>query len=148
MTLFNLPIKHKKQNGTGRALELAVIPSLQQGGYALAEQVIIGRRITGLKHKVDIVARKPGAAFLISVKWQQEPGTAEQKVPFEVICLKDAVIHSLGEYRRAYLVLGGVAWTIRDFYISDEFEEYLPHRHEVTILTLEDFMARANKGVL
>jgi len=26
-------------------------------------------------------------AILISLKWQQSSGTAEQKVPFEVICL-------------------------------------------------------------
>ena len=41
--------------------------------------------------------------ILISVKWQQVSGTAEQKVPFEIIGLADAVL--TGEYAKAYLVL-------------------------------------------
>lgn len=37
------------------------------------------------------------------MKWQQVSGTAEQKVPFEVICLMEAV--ATGAYQKAYLVL-------------------------------------------
>lgn len=142
-------IKPKKQSGTGRVLERAVIPALEQGGYSIQEQVVIGQRVTGLMHRIDILAtncRK--VSFLVSLKWQQVGGTAEVKVPFEVICLKDAIAHSQGAFQHAYLVLGGTAWTTRDFFMSDEFEGYLPHRDLVTILTLEEFMALANSGQL
>lgn len=46
-------------------------------------------------------------------KWQQIGGTAEQKVPFEVMCLADAV--RAEHAARAYLVLGGDGWTLRDY---------------------------------
>jgi hypothetical protein len=38
-----------------------------------------------LRHFVDVIAEKDGKRFLVSLKWQQVSGTAEQKVPFEVI---------------------------------------------------------------
>jgi len=56
-------------------------------------------------HVVDAVAEKNGKQILISVKWQQVSGTAEQKVPFEVLCLLEAIEN--GPYQKAYLVLGG-----------------------------------------
>ena len=43
------------------------------------------------RHMVDAVVEKDGRKFLLSVKWQQVSGTAEQKVPFEVICLIEAM---------------------------------------------------------
>jgi hypothetical protein len=46
------------------------------------------------------------ASNFVSLKWQQVGGTAEQKVPFEVMCLADAV-----RAGHAYLVLGGDGWT-------------------------------------
>ena len=52
--------------------------------------------------------------ILVSLKWQQTSGTAEQKVPFEVMCLSDAVRDGHGD--RAHLVLGGDGWTLRDYY--------------------------------
>jgi hypothetical protein len=40
---------------------------------------------------VCVIAEKDGKRFLLSLKWQQVSGTAEPKVPFEVISLADAV---------------------------------------------------------
>jgi hypothetical protein len=40
---------------------------------------------------VDAVAEKNNEKVLVSLKWQQTSGAAEQKVPFEVMCLADAV---------------------------------------------------------
>lgn len=146
--MCNSMTKATKQVGTGRVLELSVLPALNHGGYKVTEQIIIGQRITGMAHKIDILASKCKLSYLVSLKWQQVSGTAEQKVPFEVICLKDAVELSGGTYERAYLVLGGPAWTMREFFISDEFDRFVPHRDSVTILTFEDFMALANSGRL
>jgi len=47
--------------------------------------------------------QKDGASVLVSLKWQQTSGTAEQKVPFEVMCLADAVRTKKAD--RAFLVL-------------------------------------------
>ena len=65
---------------------------------------------------MDAIAEKGGDAILVSLKWQQTGGTAEQKVPFEVMCLADAV--RAGHGQAAYLVLGGDGWTLRDYYTS------------------------------
>lgn len=142
----------KKHSKTGRVFELSVLPALEYGGYEIREQEYIGQDFAG-GLRIDIVARNVGEGFpdqfLISLKWQQVGGTAEQKIPFEIIRLKHA-IQSSGLYRHAYLVLGGPirAWTLRNFYISDEFERHLPHRDYVTIMTWEEFTALANNGDL
>jgi len=123
-----------------------VLPALEQGKYSWKVQVNIGQRLGCGRHNVDVVAEKDGRKLLISMKWQQVSGTAEQKVPFEVICLLDAL--TSGEYSKAYLVLGGEGWTLRDFYTSGGLQKYLKHGDQVEIVTLESFVARANGGRL
>jgi hypothetical protein len=131
---------------TGGVLEAMVLPALDQGKYVWKVQVNIGQRLGCGRHNVDVVAEKGGRKLLISMKWQQVSGTAEQKVPFEVICLLDAL--TSGEYSKAYLVLGGEGWTLREFYTSGGLQNHLKHGDQVEILTLESFVARANDGRL
>ena len=133
---------------TGNVLENMVLHSLELGGYSFLTQQFIGERPGGRKHKIDIVANKDSRAILISLKWQQVSGTAEQKVPFEVICLAEAVRNSAGKFSKAYLVLGGEGWTLRDFYVGGGLQEHLTYSELVEILTLEKFVARANDGSL
>ena len=131
---------------TGGVLEAMILPALAKGGYISTLQQLIGRRIGGGRHYVDAVIERNGERYLVSLKWQQVGGTAEQKVPFEVICLSDAV--NDGGYKKAYLVLGGEGWTLRDFYTSGGLKKYLIHGDSVDILTLEGFIAKANHGKL
>lgn len=123
-----------------------VLPALDQGKYTWKVQVNIGQRLGCGQHNVDVLAEKDGRKFLISMKWQQVSGTAEQKVPFEVICLLDALSDS--QYSKAYLVLGGEGWSLRNFYTSGGLQNHLKHGDQVEILTLEAFVARANAGKL
>jgi hypothetical protein len=95
---------------------------------------------------VDAIATKEGRKVLISLKWQQVSGTAEQKVPFEIICLLEAL--ESGEHEKAYLVLGGEGWTLRDFYTSGGLKRFLVNSEKVEVLTLEGFVGRANQGKL
>jgi hypothetical protein len=125
-----------------------ILHALKFGGYSHTSQVVIGKRPSGGRHKVDTIAEKDGERILVSLKWQQGGGTAEQKVPFEVICLMDAVRKSEGEYSKAYVVLGGDGWSLRDFYVGGGLEEYLKYSELVEIVTLEQFVARANRGKL
>ena len=73
-------------------------------------------------------------------------GTAEQKVPFEVICLLEAL--RSGHHDKAYLVLGGEGWTLRSFYTSGGLKPFLANSEKVDVVTLEGFVARANQGKL
>jgi hypothetical protein len=111
-------------------------------------QVKIGTRISGTKHYVDTVAKKDGRKILISFKWQQVSETTEQKVPFEVISLVQAILDAGDEYSKAYLVLGGEGWKLRDFSTRDGLEKHLEYADKVDLLTLENFIAKANKGRL
>jgi hypothetical protein len=83
---------------------------------------------------------------LISLKWQQVGGTAEQKVPFEVMCLADSV--RAGAATKAYLVLGGDGWTLRDYFTSGALGEHLIHAALVKVVTLEAFIRLSNNGQL
>jgi hypothetical protein len=131
---------------TGAVLEAMILPALHHGGYESETQVVIGNRLGGRTHKVDVVARKDDRRILVSLKWQQTSGTAEQKVPFEVICLAEAVEGGVGA--KAYLVLGGEGWTLRTFYTEGGLAGHLTHAAAVEILTLESFIAKANRAQL
>ncbi|MBI4032748.1 hypothetical protein HY374_03520 [Candidatus Berkelbacteria bacterium] len=135
-----------RDTGTGTVLEQMILPALQRGGYAHQKQINIGTRPGGGRHFVDAVAEKDGRRWLVSLKWQQVSGTAEQKVPFEVICLAEAVLS--GGYEGAYLVLGGEGWTLRDFYTAGGLQRHLTNPGKVNIMTLEAFVAKANQGRL
>lgn len=121
-----------------------ILPALERGGYSCEKQVLIGVRCGGGVHKIDAVASKDGERVLVSMKWQQTGGTAEQKVPFEVMCLADAVL--AGQAARAYLVLGGDGWSLRDYYTSGEMAQHLIHAGLVRVVTLEAFVRIANNG--
>ena len=136
-----------RDTGTGRVLEEMILPSLRRGGYTYPQgPQKIGPRFGGGAHYVDVIAEKDGQRCLVSLKWQQVAGTAEQKVPFEVICLADAVL--TGQFAKAYLVLGGEGWKLRNFYTGGGLRDQLVHADKVEILTLEGFVAKANQGRL
>jgi hypothetical protein len=135
-----------RNTNTGAVLESMVLPALARGGYAHRKQVIVGSRPGGGRHKVDLTAEKSGDEFLISMKWQQTSGTAEQKVPFEIICLAE-VIREIPSYKRGYMVLAGPGWTLRDYYV-EKIQQHLVGTEAVKVLSLEAFVALANEGKL
>jgi hypothetical protein len=135
-----------RNTNTGGVLEAMILPALDRGRYTHETQVNIGARCGGGTHKIDALAHKEAETILLSLKWQQTGGTAEQKVPFEVMCLADAV--RAGKANRAYLVLGGDGWTLRDYYTSGQLSEHLTHAGLVRVVTLEAFIRLANNGHL
>lgn len=136
----------RRNTNTGGVLEAMILPALMFGGYEVAKQVKIGNRPGGGVHNVDAIARMDDTAILVSLKWQQTSGTAEQKVPFEVMCLADAI--KAGYATKAYLVLGGDGWTLRDYFTSGALKEHLTHADSVQVVTLEAFVRLANSGIL
>lgn len=123
-----------------------ILPSLKRGGYESRLRVKIGQRLGCGAHFVDVIAEKSDRKYLISLKWQQVSGTAEQKIPFEVMCLAEAL--ESGEYQKAYVVLGGEGWKLRQFCVSGGLEKFLTGTEKVSLITLEHFVALANKGRL
>jgi len=138
-----------RDTSTGAVLEQMVIPSLVHGGYSYETQVNIGSRLGGGRHMVDVLAEdSAGNKIIISLKWQQVSGTAEQKVPFEAMCLAEAVLDADNDYNKAYLVLGGAGWKLRDFYTGGGLDRHLCYSDLVEIVTLEEFIAKANQEQL
>ena len=135
-----------RNTNTGGVLEAMIVPALSWAGYTYETQKIIGTRCGGRPHKVDAIATRDEERILISLKWQQTGGTAEQKVPFEVMCLADAVRD--GQAMRAYLVLGGDGWTLRDYFTSGKLADHLTHAGLVHVVTLEAFIRIANNAQL
>jgi hypothetical protein len=135
-----------RNTNTGAVLESMALPALTRGGYSYRAQVVVGNRPGGGSHKVDLVAEKGSEEFLISMKWQQTSGTAEQKVPFEIICLAEA-IKGNPSFKRGYVVLGGPGWTLRDYYV-EKIQQHLIGTENVKVLGLEAFVALANEGEL
>ena len=76
-----------------------MLPALRRAGYTWTEQTRVGCTAERSKHNVDVIATKDGVSVLVSMKWQETSGTAEQKVPFEVMCLTQP--KTTGTRRRA-----------------------------------------------
>lgn len=93
---------------------------------------------------VDIVAIRGEEKILVSLKWQQTSGTAEQKVPYEFLCLAHA-LESDPTYDRAYLVLGGKGWTKREFFVQN-LSSWIVGNPRVQVMESDDFHALANTG--
>lgn len=133
---------------TGHVLEQMILPALERGGYSYRRQVSIGDRLGVGAHKVDVLAISDSEEIPISLKWQQVSGTAEQKVPYEIICLAHAIDESGGQFKKAYLVLGGRGWKLREFYVGGGLDRYLRGCERVRVTALEDFVAKANASDL
>ena len=138
----------RRNTRTGNVMERTILPALDMGGYGVQRGVHIGSRFGVSRHVVDtLVADADGRLHLVSLKWQQVQGTAEQKIPFEVICLADAMVRDERFYK-AYLVLGGEGWRYKEFYLSGGLRPYLVNADMVNIVSLERFIMLANQGNL
>lgn len=101
-------------------VERAIRQSCLANNLSAKSQQTIGTSPSGRKHRVDwelISNGDPDIRGLVSCKVQITGGTAEEKVPFEVIKL----IHAMDtdtRYKRAWIVLGGKGFTpgLKEFY--------------------------------
>lgn len=132
---------------SGNTLEQLIGPVLISNGYTYHSQKVIGLSLSGKKHRVDALITLPSGQYIpLSLKWQEVSGTAEEKVPYEVIKLIHAVKQSEEQYPYAYLVLAGEGWSnIKAFYLQGGLKDYIVDHHLVRILTLDAFITRANR---
>ncbi len=130
-------------------LDTTILPALEKGGYTSHTGVDLGQRLGAVEYQADVAAEdKHGHKCLISLRWQQVASADEEEVPFDAICLAEGILDSGGEYSKAYLVLGGSGWSLREFFVGGGLSQHLRHADLVTIMTLEDFVAKANSGEL
>jgi hypothetical protein len=139
-----------RNTSTGAVLEDTVLPVLRRNGYTFATQQVIGLSLSGRRHRADImVDLTPTTKTIVSVKWQQVSGSAEEKVPFEIIKLIHAIKTSRGAVPYAYLVLAGPGWSsLKQFYLAQGLRPYITEYDLVKVTSLDDFMARTNRRQL
>jgi len=131
----------KPSTYSGKRFEACILAALKEAGFAVEAQVRIGMRAGSLKeHVVDFVARRKGETLLISTKWQNSAGSAEEKVPWEVLSLNHALRGS--EHSAGFIVLGGKGWSLRDYFTSPAFREAMNVSPKLTVATFETFMGR------
>lgn len=133
---------------TGKGFEQLIAKQLTEAGYAVESQVQVGTRPNSGRHYIDLVVKKDQHSFLVSLKWQQSSGTAEQKIPYEMICLSEALKQSRGAHNQAFLVLGGEGWTLKEFYLSGGLDRHLSLDQPVELLSAETFLERAKNDQL
>ena len=106
--------------------------------------MIGGETHTPKNRKRPISNHKGGQ--LISLKYQEVSGTAEEKVPFEVMKLQDA-IDDYG-YESAIIVLcGDNGWSWKEEYLSERFKKRMKLiGPNVNIMSQEEFCRNILKG--
>lgn len=121
-------------NGKEFEMTLAKYLKSEYPNNAVREQVKVGKYIGGKKnYVVDILFNHD---ILISAKYQETPGTSEQKIMLEManlqkLCDKEG-------FKEAYLVYYGSGFTLIETYQSEEMRKYL-NRPNVKLISFEDF---------
>jgi hypothetical protein len=136
---------------SGSTLEAAIEAALTNNGFGIEKQKFIGMRPNGGRHRVDLAVTRPnGTKFLISLKWQEVGGTAEEKVFFEVVKLLHALRENGGFYDKAYIFLGGDGFSegMLNFYLSEQYRTYIVESDKIEVLQINEAIRRANRGAL
>lgn len=126
---------------TGTSYEKEVCNLLEQfSNHKFQSQVSVGVKRNGGRHYVDVLLNN---RELLSLKYQKVQGTAEEKIPFEVMKLQHAV--SDHKYKSATIVLAGPdkAWKWKNYYLGEEFQKDMKEIYpDVSIISHEQFVER------
>ena len=125
---------------TGKAFENLCYDLLDSAGYNVEEQVNLGLRPTGGAHNVDLVVITDelfDERILVSLKYQDVAGTAEEKIPYEQMCLQHAC--ETYDYARAIVVLAGPGWKHAGHYVVDGFSQWM-NTPDVKVVTFDGFI--------
>jgi len=127
---------------TGTGQELMIESILKFNQYNYEKQVFIGKQLFNNRYKADFIINN---SIIVSLKWQQVPGTAEQKVIYEIASLIK-IIETSDIYTKAYLVIGGNGFSSnsKNYLFSQEHRKILKNGDLVENISVEDFIARLN----
>ena len=135
-----------RNTNTRDVLEAMIEDSLGKGGYDFQKKMTIDRRLGGGKFSADYIAYKDECTIVITAKWQETSGSAENKIPYDYMCLAD-VIQKNDDLTKGYLVLGGDGWSKDDFFIN-ELKFWINIEADVKVMKLSKFVVSSNLGRL
>lgn len=123
---------------TGKEFENFCEHLLSVAGYNVEEQVNIGLRPTGGTHNVDLlVSIDDDVRHIVSLKFQEVAGTAEEKIPYEQICLQHAC--ETYNYETAIIVLAGPGWKHDDCYREGTLNKWM-NVPFVKVMNFDEFL--------
>ena len=126
-------------------IEMCIKRSCEKNNLKAANQVTIGVKPGGGKHRVDWEISditNPNKRGLISCKYQGTSGTAEEKIAYEVIKLLHAMKVD-SRYEKSWIIIGGEGWSsgMREF-IKVHLREWIPEmKQKVEILTTDELIS-------
>jgi hypothetical protein len=131
---------------TGTGQEIMIESLLKYNNYNYEKQIFIGNQLFNNRYKADFVIDD---SIIVSLKWQQVPGTAEQKVIYEIASLIKIIIES-NKYTKAYLVIGGNGFSAnaKEYLFNQRYKDILKNEDLVKSISTEDFIARLNNNDL
>lgn len=125
-----------------QVVSIALHRSGQRHGFVARSQQIVGGKPGGGQHRVDwelIALADANRRGLVSCKFQNKQGTAEEKIVYEVIKLLYAMEQD-ARYAHGWLAIGGIGWSpgLLDF-VSRDLPVWIPRmKGAVTILAGAD----------
>jgi len=122
--------------------------ALRSNSYTFTRQERVGKSLFGGHYIADLVVEWRGMKYVISCKWQQVPGTTEQKVLYEIASLIKVVKE--GGFGLAFLVIGGPGWSrqFREALLENLHVNVLKDGELVKVVDLDHMVAIINRGSL
>jgi len=140
-----------KGTKTGKYWETVIIPVLQihyPGMFTL--QAPVGSQLFGGTYHADALIHDANGDIIVSAKWQQVSGTAEQKLIYDIASLLKIIREAGGRYRKAYVVLGGTGFSnnARNFLLGQGHRSIFTDGELVEVVSIDRFLALANSKQL
>ena len=131
---------------TGAGQEIMIESLLKYNKYNYEKQIFIGNQLFNNRYKADFVIDN---SIIVSLKWQQVPGTAEQKAIYEIASLIK-IIEESDKYTKAYLVIGGNGFSsnAKEYLFNQRYANILKNGNLVRSISVEDFIAKLNNNDL
>lgn len=143
---------------TGKATEQSIAELLREAGYCFKAQDREGKHPWGSTHVVDFLIRDRDTTqvlydptrtpiAILSLKFQGVRGTADEKIPFELLALRHAL--NRGRAQRAYiLIVGeGMREKLRTWYLSGGVGQFMDCT-DIKVIGYDKFASLVNRGEL
>lgn len=132
-------------------IEMCIKRSCEKNNLEATSQTNVGIKPGGGKHRVDweiIDKTNPNSRGLISCKFQGTPGTAEEKIAYEVIKLLHAMKLD-SRYKKSWIIMGGEGWSpsMREF-IKNHLAEWIPEMKGRVIVLTTDQLINTNLSLV
>lgn len=143
------PQKERKQVSSGERFSRRLASIAGRAGVPHAREKVVGMRPGESKrHRIDLLLYPEGPRqVLVSAKYQGSKGTAEEKLCYEALSLMKLLYEYPERFPLALLVLGGKkAWTLRDYYLSEEFRCDMGLPENLLIVSEEEYREGLKSG--